>query len=79
MTYFCQPINLLFITDGTMLIGCSELTGRYWNGSVGVFESVIEGQKLHREQKNSITITSGTADGCFIERSSKVMYSNLCF
>ncbi|CAK1582013.1 unnamed protein product [Parnassius mnemosyne] len=58
--------------DGTVLIGCSELTGRYWNGGVNIFKNGPSGDNFIKEAKKNINLTSGTADGCFIENSNKV-------
>ncbi|KAM3963538.1 methylosome protein WDR77 [Aphomia sociella] len=59
--------------DNSVLIGCSELTGRYWNGGAGVYENIEEGRKCHNKNKKCIYLTSGTADGCFIGNSNKVL------
>ncbi|CAG9783669.1 unnamed protein product [Diatraea saccharalis] len=58
--------------DG-VLIGCSELTGRYWNGGANIYKSLDESQKKHNEAKMTINLASGTADGCFIGNASKVL------
>ncbi|XP_039747314.1 methylosome protein 50-like [Pararge aegeria] len=59
-------------TDGTSLIGCSELTGRYWNGGASICSKWSD-NKTRRPPKKDIYLTSGSADGCFIERSNKVL------
>ncbi|KAL0893805.1 hypothetical protein ABMA27_013935 [Loxostege sticticalis] len=59
--------------DEGVLVGCSELTGRYWNGGASLYKSVPEAQKCHTEVKRSINLTSGTADGCFVGNPSKVL------
>lgn len=59
--------------DSSVLVGRSELTGRYWNGGASVYKTIEEGQKCLSETKNSIYLTSGTADGCFIGNSGKVL------
>ncbi|XP_050344804.1 methylosome protein 50-like [Nymphalis io] len=59
-------------SDGTVLVGCSELTGRYWNGGASIFEKRPEDNKIHKTTKKDIYLTSGTADGCFVENSNKI-------
>ncbi|XP_049866612.1 methylosome protein 50-like [Pectinophora gossypiella] len=60
-------------TDGSLLVGSSELTGRYWNGGINVFQNVAEGQRECKKSKKCISLTSGTADGCFADSSSKII------
>ncbi|XP_011548475.3 methylosome protein 50 [Plutella xylostella] len=55
--------------DGTTLIGCSELTGRYWNGGAKVLKT-LEADTL---DKLSVALPSGTADGCFIQNPDKLL------
>lgn len=59
------------IADGTVFIGCSELTGRYWTGAASLFKSVGEAKNVNETNKD-LWLTSGTADGCFMENSDKV-------
>ncbi|XP_063821680.1 methylosome protein WDR77-like [Ostrinia nubilalis] len=59
--------------DDGILIGCSELTGRYWNGGANLYKSVTEAQRSHSNEKRAISLTSGTADGCFVGNPSKVL------
>ncbi|CAG9585564.1 unnamed protein product [Danaus chrysippus] len=59
--------------DGTILVGCSELTGRYWNGGAYIFDKAKEGKNVNSGTKKCIYLTSGTADGCFIESSNKIL------
>lgn len=66
--------SLLFLLDGTTLIGCSELTGRYWNGGVNIIQCEGKDKKFDKTEKKNISLTSGTADGCFVENSNKVMF-----
>ncbi|RVE50121.1 hypothetical protein evm_005327 [Chilo suppressalis] len=63
---YLHPVN-------GVLIGCSELTGRYWNGGASIYKSVNEAQKNHNERKKCINLASGTTDGCFIGNFSKVL------
>lgn len=58
--------------DGTVFIGCSELTGRYWTGAASLFKSVGEAKNVNETNKD-LWLTSGTADGCFMENSDKVI------
>ncbi|XP_026329585.1 methylosome protein 50-like [Hyposmocoma kahamanoa] len=60
-------------SDGSALIGCSELTGRYWNGGASVFRDVTEAQKGLKEAKKNFYLTSGTPDGCFVVDSTKLL------
>uniref|UniRef100_A0A2H1WH14 SFRICE_003040 n=1 Tax=Spodoptera frugiperda TaxID=7108 RepID=A0A2H1WH14_SPOFR len=60
-------------SDGSVLVGSSELTGRYWNGGVSVYKSIAEAQSIKTEDKRSISLCSGTADGCFIGSSNKLL------
>lgn len=55
-----------------MLIGCSELTGRYWNGGAIIHTSVSEGKNPQNIPKKNIHLSSGTADGCFLGKLDKV-------
>ncbi|XP_059054295.1 methylosome protein WDR77-like [Achroia grisella] len=64
---------ILIQKDSSVLIGCSELTGRYWNGGASVYTDIQDALKCHNGTKSSIYLTSGTADGCFIGNSSKVL------
>ncbi|CAD0196734.1 unnamed protein product [Chrysodeixis includens] len=59
-------------SDGSVLVGSSELTGRYWNGGASVYKSIAEAQKVPLDEKPGISLASGTADGCFIGSSTKV-------
>ncbi|XP_075969468.1 methylosome protein WDR77-like [Anticarsia gemmatalis] len=59
-------------SDGSILVGSSELTGRYWNGGASIYKDINEARKIQTEEKLSIPLTSGSADGCFIESSNKV-------
>ncbi|XP_013186477.2 methylosome protein WDR77 [Amyelois transitella] len=59
--------------DNRVLIGCSELTGRYWNGGAIVHTSPSEAQDLQYIPKKSIHLTSGTAGGCFVGKLDKVL------
>ncbi|XP_032514058.2 methylosome protein WDR77-like [Danaus plexippus] len=59
--------------DGTLLVGCSELTGRYWNGGANIFDKAKQGKNVGSGTKKCIYLTSGTADGCFIESSNKIL------
>ncbi|CAH2074137.1 unnamed protein product, partial [Iphiclides podalirius] len=58
--------------DGTVLIGCSELTGRYWNGGVNIFKNVENDENCIKSAKKNISLTHGTADGCFVDNSNSV-------
>ncbi|XP_041977822.1 methylosome protein 50-like [Aricia agestis] len=58
-------------SDGSFLVGCSELTGRYWDGSVKIYTPNVN-KKCNIPTKKDICLTSGTSDGCFIESSRKV-------
>lgn len=58
---------------GSVLVGSSELTGRYWNGGASVYKDIVDARRIQTEEKISISLSSGTADGCFIESSNKVM------
>ncbi|XP_052737650.1 methylosome protein 50-like [Bicyclus anynana] len=58
--------------EGTSLIGCSELTGRNWNGAVSVCSKWSD-KKSRMPPKKDIDLTSGSADGCFIDSSYKVL------
>ncbi|XP_021189624.3 methylosome protein WDR77 [Helicoverpa armigera] len=60
-------------SDGSVLVGSSELTGRYWNGGASVFKDIAEARSITVGGKRSIPLTSGTADGCFIGTSAKVL------
>lgn len=60
-------------SDGAVLIGSSELTGRQWNGEATVYKSISEALEQKRDNTKSIYLTSGTADGCFIEKSYKLI------
>ncbi|KAJ8725576.1 hypothetical protein PYW08_003759 [Mythimna loreyi] len=60
-------------SDGSVLVGSSELTGRYWNGGVSVYKSIANAKCIQTEEKRSIPLSSGTADGCFIGTSTKVL------
>ncbi|KAG6449555.1 methylosome protein 50 isoform X2 [Manduca sexta] len=59
--------------DGSTLIGCSELTGRYWNGAADVFKSVNEAGQRQKSEKRAINLQSGTSDGCFVNSSKKIL------
>ncbi|KAL4702513.1 hypothetical protein ACJJTC_001398 [Scirpophaga incertulas] len=59
--------------DDGVLIGCSELTGRYWNGGATICKSIEEAYKQCNAEKKSISLTTGTADGCFLGNSTKVL------
>ncbi|XP_045542924.1 methylosome protein 50-like [Papilio machaon] len=59
--------------DGTILIGCSELTGRYWNGGVNITQCEGKDKKFNKTEKKNISLPSGTGDGCFVENSNKVL------
>ncbi|KAI5641800.1 methylosome protein 50-like [Phthorimaea operculella] len=59
--------------DGSVLVGCSELTGRYWNGGVAIYKDIAEAQKQSHQLKKDIPLNSGTNDGCFIDGSNKVL------
>ncbi|XP_038215797.1 methylosome protein 50-like [Zerene cesonia] len=59
--------------DGSILVGCSELTGRYWNGGALVYQSNDENKSPKNSSKKHISLTSSTADGCFTESSNKVI------
>ncbi|XP_072944086.1 methylosome protein WDR77-like [Epargyreus clarus] len=62
-----------FHPDGTMIIGCSELTGRYWDGGLIVGTLPEAGKDIDSSTKKAITSNSSTADGYFIETSNKVL------
>ncbi|XP_073944143.1 methylosome protein WDR77-like [Choristoneura fumiferana] len=59
--------------DGSVLVGCSELTGRYWSGGAAVFRSISEAQEINPKSMRSIQLDYGSADGCFVGSSSKVL------
>ncbi|XP_045785127.1 methylosome protein 50-like [Maniola jurtina] len=59
-------------TGGTALVGCSELTGRYWKGGASICAKWSE-NKSKRTPKKDIYLSSGSAAGCFIENSNKVL------
>ncbi|CAH2093781.1 unnamed protein product [Euphydryas editha] len=59
--------------DGTILVGSSELTGRYWNGAVSIFQKNTTDNKSHKTLRKDIYLTNGTADGCFTENSRKII------
>ncbi|XP_063360036.1 methylosome protein WDR77-like [Cydia amplana] len=59
--------------DGSVLVGCSELTGRYWVGGAAIFKNIAEAKEISPKSMRSIQLDSGTADGCFIGKSSKVL------
>lgn len=61
------------ITDGAVLIGCSELTGRYWKGRVNVYNSINDIKDLTLKPKNSINLACSSTDGCFVGDSNKVI------
>ncbi|KAI8435102.1 hypothetical protein MSG28_003494 [Choristoneura fumiferana] len=62
---FCAASN------GSVLVGCSELTGRYWSGGAAVFRSISEAQEINPKSMRSIQLDYGSADGCFVGSSSK--------
>lgn len=55
--------------DGTMLVGSSELTGRYWNGAASIF---LKSSADNKTLRKDIYLTNGSADGCFTENSRKI-------
>lgn len=59
--------------DGSVLVGSSELTGRYWNGGVSVYKGIANARCVQNEEKRSIPLSTGTTDGCFIGSSTKVL------
>lgn len=65
---------ILFFSDGTALIGCSELTGRYWNGGASVCAKWTNRESGGLPNRD-INLISGSADGCFIGTSNKVIRS----
>ncbi|GBP59197.1 Methylosome protein 50 [Eumeta japonica] len=66
-SWFFVPCTIIK-RDGSVLVGCSELTGRYWNGGANIRNSVEELQKeLINGTKLGIQLITGTADGCFID------------
>lgn len=74
--------RVCYLTDGNTLIGCSELTGRYWNGGASVFRDVTEAQERLKDAKKNIYLTSGTPDGIFVVDSTKVgfhYFISFCF
>lgn len=70
-------ITVCHLTDGSALIGCSELTGRYWNGGVNVFRDINAAQEELKDVKKTVYLTSGTPDGCFVVDSTKVSFHHL--
>lgn len=70
--------DLKFVTDGSVLVGSSELTGRYWNGGVSVYKGIANARCVQNEEKRSIPLSTGTTDGCFIGSSTKVCCRNFC-
>ncbi|CAB3236453.1 unnamed protein product [Arctia plantaginis] len=60
-------------SDGTVLVGSSELTGRYWNGGASIYKNIEDARRIQTEEKLGISLISGTSDGCFIENSNKVL------
>lgn len=52
-----------------MLVGSSELTGRYWNGAASIF---LKSSADNKTLRKDIYLTNGSADGCFTENSRKV-------
>ncbi|XP_053625621.1 methylosome protein WDR77-like [Plodia interpunctella] len=59
--------------ENRVLIGCSELTGRYWNGGAIIHTSVSEGKNPQNIPKKNIHLSSGTADGCFLGKLDKLL------
>ncbi|CAK1552119.1 unnamed protein product [Leptosia nina] len=59
--------------DGSILVGCSELTGRYWNGGACIFDETTESFFRKTNVKCDINLTSSTADGCFTGDCNKVI------
>lgn len=59
--------------DGNVLIGSSELTGRYWDGGASILNNLAEAKSSPEQDKRCISLTCGTADGCFIESYQKVL------
>ncbi|XP_068629900.1 methylosome protein WDR77-like [Battus philenor] len=61
-----------FHSDGTVLIGCSELSGRYWDGGANIYKKDAEEEDCINLERKNINLTSGTAVGCFVENSDRV-------
>ncbi|CAF4773527.1 unnamed protein product [Pieris macdunnoughi] len=59
--------------DGHILVGCSELTGRYWNGGACILPNDQESDFQKTNFKRDINLASTTADGCFSGSSDKVI------
>lgn len=60
-------------SDGSLLIGCSELTGRHWKGYVYFFKSGTEIKDIVFKPKDAIRLAASTNDGCFVGNSNKVL------
>lgn len=69
-----QGLYYAVFTDGSVLVGSSELTGRYWDGGASIFKDIVKAKSYQTQDKRCITLESGTADGCFVESYQKVNF-----
>jgi hypothetical protein len=67
--YICNTLFLL-LTDGNTLLGSSDLTGRYWKGSVFHFDSPTD--ILEKKSVSGIGFNSGVTVGKYLDGESQV-------
>ena len=68
-------------SDGHMILGCSNLTGRFWIGSLWYYRSPDEGPSVEKAL-TGVDFDNGLVDGFFINnknvRINNLMYSIHC-